>query len=215
MAFVAEMTGCHETSRSRSDISLVSYSVTTHEMSLPFPVVLEPSGIFLGIDGNWSTWSVWVGTPLQQFYTVPSTSSGEVWVPVPEGCDSTGCAVSRGVVVPQDAHVLGFQNNVSSTWDQIGTFELLSGGDLFHMAENGLYGLDTVSVGNKETQIAAQIVAGIATSDFWLGSFGLTRSASDFPTRSEEIPSLLDTMRSQNLTPSASFGYAAGASYGQ
>jgi len=36
---------------------------------------------------------------------------------------------------------------------------------------------------------------------------------SDFPVRSESLPSLLDAMKQANLTESVSFGLATGASY--
>ena len=48
---------------------------------------------------------------------------------------------------------------------------------------NGLYGYDTVALGYLGSGLHAldhQIVAGIATDDFWLGQFGLNPAASNF-----------------------------------
>ena len=188
---------------------------------LPLPVVLEPNGYWAGIDGNWSTWSVWAGTPPQQFQVWPSTSSGEVWLPLPDGCPPTEfwstveCAASRGVGSSEDSGSAGFQKNVSGTWEEIGIYELLTGNDLFQGNQTALYGLDEVSLGKEETYLSDQLVAGIATPEFWLGSLGLTQSSSAFDVRSEGVPSLLETMKAQNLTPSASFGLAVGAHHGQ
>lgn len=99
---------------------------------LPLSVFLEPNGYWAGIDGNWSTWSVSTGTPPQQFQVWPSTSSGEVWLPLPDGCPPTEfwstveCAASRGVDSSEGPRSVGFQKNVSSTWEEIGIYELLT-----------------------------------------------------------------------------------------
>lgn len=183
-------------------------------MSIPIPLTLQPSGIWLGNNGNWSSWTIEVGTPPQQFHILPSTSHGEIWVPDPEGCPDLECAASRGIAPSQNAQVLGFQHNISDTWEQIGIFELLAGGDLFNTTETGLYGLDAASVDTGTLSVPDQIVASIATWDFWLGSLGLTQQASSFPVLNESVPSLLEAMKAQNFTPSVSFSLAVGASYG-
>lgn len=107
----------------------------------------------------------------------------------------------------------GFQTNASSSWDQIGIYELFAGGDLLNSLETGLYGLDMVSVANSKSLVSKQMVAGIATQDFWLGSLGLSRQSSDFSVANESIPSFLEVMKTQNYTPSASYGLAIGVSY--
>lgn len=187
-------------------------------MLLPAPLVLEPSSIWAGNDGNWSTWEVQVGTPPQIFNVLPSTSHGEVWVPVTEGCSwlpsTIDCGKSRGIGRFQGAQSLGFQNNASTTWDQIGIYELSVGGDLFNTSESGLYGFDNISVGGVDS-LPGQVVAGIATQDFWLGSLGLNQQSSDFPVLNESVPSFLDALEARNRTPSVSYGLAVGASYGE
>lgn len=137
------------------------------------PLVLEASAVWAGNDGNWSTWSAQVGTPAQQFHILPSTSHGEVWIPGPQGCTGRSapldCAASRGVGLFQNSQSLGFLENASTTWDQIGIYEFIVGGDLFEETETGLYGLDGVVLGdNASTIIRNQTVAGIVTQDFWV-----------------------------------------------
>lgn len=194
----------------------ISHLITS--MSFPVPLILEPSGVWAGADGNWSTWSLQVGTPPQQFNVLPSTSHGEVWIPVTEGCSwlpsTIDCGKLRGIGSFQGAQSLGFQDNSSTTWDPIGIYELSVGSDLFNTSESGLYGLDTVSFDNN-VSIPEQIIAGIATQDFWLGSMGLNQQSSDFPVLNENASSLLDKMKAQNHTPSVSFSLAVGASYGR
>ena len=187
-------------------------------MAAPAPLALQASAnAWAGNDGNWSTWAVEVGTPAQQFNIIPSTSHGEVWIPVPEGCSwlpsSINCGHSRGVGRFEDKQSEGFQINVSSSWEQIGIYELFAGGDLFNTSEAGLSGLDLVSVAQSKSFVSRQMIAGIATQNFWLGSLGLSRQSSDFAVANESVPSFLDVMKTQNHTPSASYGLAVGAYY--
>jgi hypothetical protein len=208
--------------------------------SIP-PLLLEASAFWAGNDGNWSTWSTQVGEPPQRFHVLPSTSHGEVWIPGPQGCTSRSvpfeCAASRGVGYFQNSQSLGFLENASTTWEQIGIYEFIVGGDLFEETETGLYGQDEVVIGENGTRMKNQTVAGIVTQDFWvsvdcvflqngkifglistfhreqLGSFGLHQTMSEFPVRNGSLPSLLDGMKQANLTESTSFGLATGASY--
>ena len=195
-------------------------SNTIFEMTSPIPpLVLSPANIWAGNDGNWSTWSIKVGSSLQSFNVLPSTSHGEVWIPGQQGCTSSStpllCAKSRGVGDFQGTQSLGFQENTSSTWEQIGIYEFVTGGDLFQTTETGLYGLDDGVIGEHNTSIQHATVADVVTKDFWLGSLGLAQVQSEFPVRSGSLPSLLDTMKQENLTSSVSFSLAVGAAYSQ
>ena len=139
------------------------------------PLVLEAGATWAGNDGNWSTWPAQIGNPPQQFHILPSTSHGEVWIPGPQGCSGRSapldCAASRGVGSFQGSQSLGFLENASTTWEQIGIYEFIVGGDLFGATETGLYGQDTVALGSKgENIISNQTVAGTVTQDFWVSS---------------------------------------------
>jgi hypothetical protein len=189
-------------------------------MTAPIPpLVLSPANIWAGNDGNWSTWAIKVGSSLQSFNILPSTSNGEVFVPELQGCISSStpslCAESRGVGEFQDTQSLGFQENASSTWEQIGIYEFVTGGDLFQTTETGLYGLDDVVIGEHNTSVQHTTVAGVVTRDFWLGSLGLANVHSEFPIRDESLPSLLDKMKEGNLMSSVSFSLAVGAAYSE
>ncbi|RMY39620.1 hypothetical protein D0866_01810 [Hortaea werneckii] len=184
----------------------------------PFPLVLAPSWSFDGDDGSWSSFLIEVGNPPQSFRVLPSTS-------VSEGCqgimsDVSDCGDRRGVNTINDTASLGFQTNVSSTWESIGIYKLEAEQTLFGKDNDALYGLDTVSINlmdssgqNSTSKIDSQTVAGFATGDFWLGSLGLGSAQANFTTENGNIPSLITSLKSKNLTGSASFGYAAGASY--
>jgi hypothetical protein len=140
---------------------------------VPPPLVMEASAVWAGNDGNWSTWLTQVGRPPQEFNVLPSTSHGEIWIPGPQGCTSRStplkCAASRGVGYFQDSQSLGFLDNASSTWEQIGIYEFIVGGDLFESTETGLYGQDGVVISSNVTNfVGNQTVASIVTEDFWV-----------------------------------------------
>ncbi|KAI7328029.1 acid protease [Hortaea werneckii] len=135
--------------------------------------------------------------------------------------DVSDCGDRRGVNAINDTASLGFQTNISSTWESIGIYKLEAEQKLFGNANDALYGLDTVSISlldnsgqnSSSGKLDSQTIAGFATGDFWLGSLGLGSAQANFSTENENIPSLITSLKTKNLTGSASFGYAAGAAY--
>jgi hypothetical protein len=185
--------------------------------TVPAPFVFSPSQSWDGNDGSWSTFILRIGTPAQTYKLLPSTAGQEIFVPVPEGCtpnDPPTCGASRGAF-PFQGLQTGFKYNESSTWRQIGIYDLILESQLNYTG-NGLYGLDTVGLmvdGNATFQ--NQVVAGIATKAYYLGIFGLGPKPSNFSNFENPQPSLMQTMRNQKVIPSVSFAYTAGASYRQ
>lgn len=190
-------------------------------MATPTPFSLEPGLRWIGNDGNWSTFNVGVGTPFQQFAVLPSTKSADVWVPLKDGCYGlswTGfsCANSRGVGTVNRTQSPGFLANESTSWDQIGLYQLPTEENLFGTGNNGLYGLDTLALSDSySVSFHNWTVAGIATPDFWVGTLGLGSESSNFSVLESSVPSLLYSMRASGQIPSLSYGYAAGASYSE
>ena len=189
---------------------------------LPAPFSVSPSWSWDGDDGSWSTFQISVGTPEQSFRILPSTTGAETWVPIPVGCEGilanvADCGTMRGVDNFNGKKSKGFQTDASSTWDLIGIYELTTEQNLWGPTGNpGDYGLDTVSLQNssgKSVNLKGQTIAGVATGNVWLGSLGMGTAPAKFDVEKKNIPSLLDSMKSQNYTPSLSFGYTAGASY--
>jgi len=60
-----------------------------------------------------------------------------------------------------------------------------------------------------------QVVAGIATKAYYLDVFVLDPKPSNFSDFGNPQPSLIQTMKNQDKTPSVSFAYNAGVSYSQ
>jgi hypothetical protein len=192
-------------------------------MSVPRPLILDAQS-WAGNDGNWSTWPLHVGTPPQQFNVLPATSHGEIWVPLPEGCqlssstafaNTSSCGASRGTGDFQNVQSTGFQKNASTTWSETGIYALPVQDGLFEDDQNGLYGTDVVRITNESesVEVAKQSVVGLATKDFWLGNLGVAQRASNFTVEKTIVPSLVDALKVENITPSASFGLDVGASY--
>ncbi|KAG0650599.1 hypothetical protein D0Z07_2577 [Hyphodiscus hymeniophilus] len=102
------------------------------------------------------------------------------------------------------------QNNVTEQ----GIFALSIETNL-NYSGNGLYGYDTVALsylGSSVPSLDHQVVAGIATEDFYMGKHMLiwTFKVSSF---NNPVQSYMAALKSQNLIPSLSYGYTAGNQY--
>lgn len=154
---------------------------------------------------------------------LPGTSSiagNSVWVVIPLGCtvvnpSLAGCDSMRGYL---------FLSNQSTSWStsRIGNGGLYNLGidqaeGMLGLSGNAYYGFDTVRLGGKFNpglpSLRHQVVAGIATNDFWIGSLGLSPTAFNFTNLNDPVPSLLGSLRRSNLVPSTSWAYTAGMPY--
>jgi hypothetical protein len=102
-------------------------------------------------------------------------------------------------------------NNLSAN----GLFGLVLEGNLGYSG-NGHYGYDTVSLGylgGAGTSLEHQVVAGIDTKDFWLGSFGLSPAATNFTDFNHYATSYMANLKNSGVIPSISYGYTAGNQY--
>lgn len=129
-----------------------------------------------------------------------------------QGCnptsDPSNCTKARGGAydesksnnwVKKDIYALGAEANLGYTQN----------------SDNGEYGFDTLGVavqGGGNVSLIHQLIAGIATKDFFLGNLGLADRSLNF-TNSASETGFFSQLRSKNLIPSLSYGYTAGASY--
>lgn len=185
---------------------------------LPPPISVAPSQEWNGNDGNWSTFILRVGTPEQNFKVLPASGSNEILLPIPEGCipsDPPDCGTLRGACQFNGRPSNGFNRNISSSWREIGLFEVGLKSDLNYSA-NAVYGLDSVGLGIQNSggpTLRDQVVGGIASKDFYLGLFGLSPRAANFSDFDYPQRSFLATLNDTNVIPSMSYGYTAGAYY--
>ena len=84
-------------------------------------------------------------------------------------------------------------------------------------SDNATYGLDTLALGltnaSGSPQIQSQVVAAFATDDYYVGLFGLGHQGVNFSEYSTPNATFLTTLKEQNMIPSLSWGYTAGAIY--
>ena len=184
---------------------------------IPAPISILPTQDFDGNDGPWSSFPIEIGTPPQTVRVLVSTASSQTWAVNPQGClssDSTDCAVSRGGL---------FNSNDSSSWRlnndvHDGLYPLVLEEHL-NVTGNGTvgeYGTDTVALGGPgsgELKLDQQIVASIATKDYYLGFFGLSPKPLALPSTTTQIPSFLSNLNESRLIPSLSWSYTAGNQY--
>ena len=180
--------------------------------SVPAPISIAPSQEFDGNDGPWSSFPIQIGTPPQTVKVLVSTASSQTWAVNPQGClasDLGNCPTLRG----------GFFNpNVSSSWNQNqdvanGLAPLLLESNFLNETGNGLYGYDTIVLGSGGPTLDQQVVASIATKQFYTGLFGLNPQSSELPETTFQIPAYLSKLNQSNLIPSLSWSYTAGNQY--
>ena len=143
---------------------------------------------------------------------LPSTEIQPTWVVVPDGCtvqDPSNCTQARGGT---------FKSDKSSNREQINTFALGAEANLglTQNYDNGAFAYETLGVvtpGGGNVSLTHQVIAGIATKDFFVGNLGLSPLGINFTSRDDPKPSFLSSLRAQNLIPSLSYGFTAGAYY--
>jgi hypothetical protein len=105
---------------------------------------------------------------------------------------------------------------VSSTWEEYGSYQLNTIlEERVGLNGDGLYGYETLSLGwtgDNLPSLQHQLVAGIITSDFYLGSLSLSPRPSNFTDFNNPIPSFMQGLRNSSTPiPSLSWSYTAGA----
>ena len=182
-------------------------------------LVMEPTELWEGNDGNWSSFSLAVGNQQRVFRVLPSISGSQIWLPDPENaCNGTAadipnCTALRGI--PSDARGLfteprGFEPiELASLSPKVAVYDDIG---------NGSFGLDNVSIhvtpDTFTPSIGYQTVAAIANETAWLGLLGLGTEPSNF-TNHEPNDSLLLSLKKQGHIGSLSYGYALGSHAGK
>jgi hypothetical protein len=174
---------------------------------------------------------VHAGTPPQHFQVLPSLNSRTIYIPRASDCESiplANCSASRGAEVltsnpsSTTSTSYGFQSNASSTWQEIGQYNL-EPGTQFELDGNSLYGYDSagisfVGTANDNLTLEGQAVGAYSTpseiglSRLWLGRLGLSQFDMTINNTNRPV-SFLHALKQKGHIPSLSYGYQAGAAY--
>ena len=110
-----------------------------------------------------------------------------------------------------------FHVNESRTWQDQGLFQLpLRSERYLNYSGNADYGFDNITLGwpgSGGPALDHQVVTGLATKDFYIGSLGLSPYPVNFTNFSSPFPSMLTTLKNDNVIASLAYGYTAGAPY--
>lgn len=163
-----------------------------------------------GKGGPWSTFRIQVGTPPQQFRVLPAHDQSTTWLVLGEACSNNNqtCAEDRGRLYMRDN---------SSTWEEKGFYHLEPWLERrVGMNGDGLYGWDDIALGwagDNAPTIKNQSIAGLVTTDFYLGSLSLNPRPVNFTDYNVPTPSLMQHLRNRtdDPIPSLSWSYTAGA----
>lgn len=168
----------------------------------------------LGNDGTWSPFLVKVGTPPSLLRLLASTEIPETWVIIPQGCppNALNCSDARGGIFDSDgSRTWSYKTGIYNT----SIFQITTEINL-QLNNAAVYGFDTVQIGSPGIDNATvdhQVVAGIVTQDFYLGSLGLHNRQILFNGDQQGLPSFISLLSSSKQIPSLSYGFTAGASY--
>ncbi|KAK4556953.1 hypothetical protein LTR86_005934 [Recurvomyces mirabilis] len=176
---------------------------------IPAPISIAPSQYWDGIDGPWSSFALQVGTPAQNVRVFASTAAPITWTIGADGCPPgyvADCANSRGFL---------FLPNQSLTWVPNSRFNFALEDNL-GMDTNGNAGFDTEVLGWQGSggpTVSHATVFNVASSQYWLGAFGLNPLPTNFTTFTNPQPSFMQQLLNNNTIPSLSYAYTAGNQY--
>ena len=146
---------------------------------------------------------------------VASTDQSVTWAISPDVCGSgtaSNCSEVRGGL---------FDPSQSSSWFRKDVYKLNEAGNLGYdpasNINNGTYGFDTLTLTGKSgvanISLDHQVIASTATSQFSLGSLGLSPAQVNFSQSDDSAPAYLSALKTKGEIPSLSWGYTAGAYY--
>ncbi|KAB2570869.1 hypothetical protein DBV05_g10448 [Lasiodiplodia theobromae] len=188
--------------------------------AIPTPYSLSPTDKWDGIDGNWTSFQISIGTPYPQGFRVLISTRGSVpWVPLPDSCEGEyfvkDCPTLRGVKPFLNRPSSGFLLNKSHSWTTLGDFNLTLELDHGSMG-TGTYGLDNVTLGHDGSgdslTLGNTLVVGTKSNDYWMGLLGIGVSKTHLA-ENKDFDSLIVNLKRQGSIPSLSYGYTAGAIY--
>jgi hypothetical protein len=161
-----------------------------------------------GNDGSWSSFAVQIGTPPQAVRVLPDIAGNSIWTVLSQACETNDCPNSRGNF---------FNSNQSSTWKDKGYYDLpLNPEHYLPYSGYADFGLDTITLdwqGHGGPSLSNQVIGGFVAEDVYIGVLGLSPAAFNIKTLNNPLSSVLGSLNEQNIIPSSTWAYLAGASY--
>ncbi|KAN0108055.1 Aspartic peptidase domain containing protein [Hyaloscypha variabilis] len=195
---------------------LFFYAAGTVAVKVSGAIEIPPSQYWNGNDGNWSTFPLNVGSPTQSIYVLPSTAGTATWLVGWMGCNANysfeplpdNCEKARGGI---------FNNFTSTTWQPKNTTSTygLQVEEYLGLDVDAYFGFDQMFVGYPPSgvRLSNSTIAWFRDESFAVGMFGLNYRPTNFSTPQDSSPTFLNILHEQNMIPSLSYGYTAGASY--
>jgi hypothetical protein len=188
--------------------------------TIPDPISVSFTQNWDGIDGSWNSLALRLGGPEQFTRAFVSTASQQTWAINPLACqyndtDDSGQDVLKFDNTCNESRGRTFNLSGSTSWNQQGYYQLWLEKSL-NLSGNGLYGNDTVGIGQPGEEgptLHNQTIGTLITDNFWMGLFGINPKPTNFSTFADPTPSYMTNLFLQNKIPSVSWGYTAGAQY--
>jgi hypothetical protein len=183
---------------------------------------ITPTGHWMGNDGPWSTFHVWVGDATEPFEVLPASSLSMTLVVLQEGCPQgapTDCPMLRGNV---------FNTRNSSTWENrtqrddspFGIVSLPTERQFLGEDINSEMGVDFLKLDwpedtSTELQLplGGQFIAGIVAEPLFLGLLGLSGFRFYPISASDPYDSMLHALGNRSMISTLTWAYTAGAKY--
>jgi hypothetical protein len=190
-------------------------SLARRATTIPAPLSVPPTDYWEGVDGQWNTQALRLGTPVQYSRVIVSTASQETYVIHPKVCEYTTNATACSKLADSRGGI--YNSNLSTTYETEGIYEIWMEKNLKYEA-NALYGYDSVTLGydgQSMPTLKHQIIGAISADIYQYGLFGLHPKSTNFTNITQNVPSYMATLYDQKLIPSVSWGYTAGAIYSE
>ncbi|KAJ9608172.1 hypothetical protein H2200_007160 [Cladophialophora chaetospira] len=185
----------------------------------PAPISFDPSIEWDGDGNHWSTFYVQIGTGPdgpQAVRLLPSITGGFIYPVWNVACNPGG--VSSSTADCKDVRGNLFDRTKSTSFHFVNWTDLplkpehyIYGGQI----ETSFLGFDNITLGWSDrgtTPLPNMTIFPYYSNDFPIGTFGLNNYSDNWNVDTP-LPNLLSTLREQNLIPSRSWGYLAGAVY--
>ncbi|KAG8529399.1 uncharacterized protein KY384_006036 [Bacidia gigantensis] len=161
-----------------------------------------------GDDGPWSSFTIQIGTPIQNVRVFVSPAGSGAWVVSDAGCveDQGSCQEDRGRT---------FDPHRSTSYSHHGTSALGVNKNL-EPSLQAEFGNDTLGLGLQGSGgpvLIDQPILSYTDASLQLGMFGVNAISINDTDGGQGFPSYLSSLKRQGKIPSLSFGYTAGNQY--